>query len=755
MGGAIFNASGTVTISNSSFGSNTATGGTGGHNGQGLGGAVFTRNGNVTVASSTFSENTAAEGGGAIFAVSDSNSGTGFTGGNVTLALKNSILANTAGGASDFAAATVGTGSNSFSGRGNLIESNGANAFTGTVASTADPKLGSLADNGGPTKTFALLDGSPAIDSGDTTFGASAGDFDQRGNGFDRRVKTTAGFAAIDIGAFEFKAAPVVADFEVGTLADEDDGQTTQDADLSLREAIRLANANANASKITFASSLFTSADQSIVLSLFDTGLDTTEAGPTALTVSTDVTIQGPSGDNGLTIQRGSEDLNLFRLLRVTAAGSLTLENLTLANGAAKGGDGIRGAGAGAGLGGALFNQGTLSIRNSTLTGNSANGGNGASSFVNGQFFGSGGGLGGAGTSTTGGAPNGGTASDEVGGAGGFGGGGGGGGEQAGNGGFGGGGGFNGNFGLTGTGGFGGGGAVNFGEGGFAGGKGGLGTTTAKGGGGAGLGGAIFNLGGTVTITNSTLGGNSAVGGTSAAGGTVAGTAGQGLGGAVFTRNGNVTILNSTFSENTANEAGGAIFALSDNSSGSGFTGGKVTMDVSNTILANSYTSANESSNTNADITVNTLGTGAVGVFTATTNLIEVIEFYDGSGAAFSLANVSTDDINLGALADNGGPTQTFALQAGSPAIDGGDSVAGTAAGDFDQRGSGFDRVIGESIDIGAFEFTPPPTDAFEVTTLDDEDDGQTTLEGTSRCAKPCGWRMRIRMTARSRSHRA
>jgi hypothetical protein len=57
-----------------------------------------------------------------------------------------------------------------------------------------DPKLGPLADNGGPTLTVTLLTGSPAIDGGDTSLAPAT---DQRG--FPR----PAGLAA-DIGAFEY-----------------------------------------------------------------------------------------------------------------------------------------------------------------------------------------------------------------------------------------------------------------------------------------------------------------------------------------------------------------------------------------------------------------------------------------------------------------------------------------------------------------------------------------------------------------------
>jgi len=68
-----------------------------------------------------------------------------------------------------------------------------------------------------------------------------------------------------------------------------------------------------------------------------------------------------------------------FRLFYVSGglqlpAGSLTLRQLTLSGGRAKGGDSSFG-GAGAGMGGAIFNQGTLVLDAVTLTGNTAQGG--------------------------------------------------------------------------------------------------------------------------------------------------------------------------------------------------------------------------------------------------------------------------------------------------------------------------------------------------------------------------------------------
>ena len=69
------------------------------------------------------------------------------------------------------------------------MDSDGTCGFT----LTADPLLGPLQDNGGPTLTHALSSSSPAIDSGDNTYCPST---DQRG------VERSDG--ACDIGAYEY-----------------------------------------------------------------------------------------------------------------------------------------------------------------------------------------------------------------------------------------------------------------------------------------------------------------------------------------------------------------------------------------------------------------------------------------------------------------------------------------------------------------------------------------------------------------------
>ncbi len=67
----------------------------------------------------------------------------------------------------------------------------------------------------------------------------------------------------------------------------------------------------------------------------------------------------------------------------------------------------------------------------------------------------------------------------------------------------------------------------------------------------------------------------------------------------------------------------------------------------------------------------------------------------------------------LGPLQDNGGPTLTHALLTGSPAIDRGDPESQPSG--WDQRGEGFDRVVNERIDIGAFEVQGSVTGAVGV----------------------------------------
>ncbi|MEX2168718.1 MAG: choice-of-anchor Q domain-containing protein [Pirellulales bacterium] len=92
---------------------------------------------------------------------------------------------------------TAGSGINQSMGVGNMLN--------------VDAMLEPLTDNGGPTRTHALLPGSPAIDAGDPAAVAGSGDvpeFDQRGESFTRVLG-----GRIDIGSFEIQAPQLIGDY--------------------------------------------------------------------------------------------------------------------------------------------------------------------------------------------------------------------------------------------------------------------------------------------------------------------------------------------------------------------------------------------------------------------------------------------------------------------------------------------------------------------------------------------------------------
>src|SRR5262249_6604526 len=170
---------------------------------------------------------------------------------------------------------------------------------------------------------------------------------------------------------------------------------------------------------------------------------------------------------------------------------------------------------------------------------------------------------------------------------------------------------------------------------------------------GAGLGGAIFNNGGSVTIINSTLTGNLAQGGPGGTGATINGATaspdgkvGGGAGGAVFSRNGSLTITNSTFYLNTNSP----IEVISD--------GAAATVTMNNTIVSNDEPFGFPFSDFIArGINGGSLNLGGGG------NLIQVNFGFPDAGI------VSSHSPQLGPLANHGGPTQTFAPAATSPAL--------------------------------------------------------------------------------------
>lgn len=179
-----------------------------------------------------------------------------------------------------------------------------------------------------------------------------------------------------------------------------------------------------------------------------------------------------------------------------------------------------------------------------------------------------------------------------------------------------------------------------------------------------GKGGAIFSSG-TLTLTGSTLNGNSAA---------------NGDGGAIYSSGtSNATLINSTVSGNSAAKGGG-IYA---------YHPGYLTLTHA-TISANTSTSYGGGGvRGNASITVNNS-------IVAGNTQAGGPDLYPGFGAGAN--NLMGGDPLLGALGDNGGPTQTMALQTASAAFH-----LGAACTSADQRG---DSRPANHCDAGAFEDT-------------------------------------------------
>lgn len=100
--------------------------------------------------------------------------------------------------------------------------------------------------------------------------------------------------------------------------------------------------------------------------------------------------------------------------------------------------------------------------------------------------------------------------------------------------------------------------------------------------------------------------------------------------------------------------------------------------------------------------TIDLAGGSVVGIeWSVVADAFDGATMVSGSGNKFSTAAV------LGPLQNNGGPTSTMALLAGSPAINAGDP-AYIYPFTEDQRGAGFNRIVAGRVDIGAFEVQLP-----------------------------------------------
>jgi hypothetical protein len=204
-------------------------------------------------------------------------------------------------------------------------------------------------------------------------------------------------------------------------------------------------------------------------------------------------------------------------------------------------------------------------------------------------------------------------------------------------------------------------------------------------------GGGISNLafvGATVTITSSTLSGNSAIGaatGVEGGGGaisnaatltvtncTLSGNSSGGFGGGAIYSFGTVTLTSSTLSGNSAFGGG-----FAGGTAGGGIRGG-VTHSRNSIIAGNTAPTAPDLAGDLGSQGYNLIGNSQ-------------------GGSGFDATDLLNVNPLLGPLQDNGGPTQTTALVAGSPALNAGDPGQ---LGTTDQRGV----VRRGGVNIGAYQ---------------------------------------------------
>lgn len=241
-GGGIYLIGERAEISRSSFANNNA---------RQNGGAIY-NNTPLSITASTFYNNRAKDGG-ALFnwaflgdritteilnatfsnnsiAISNKVDGMGNTLTTAKIILKNTILAHSYWG-ENCVQKEEGSGKAIIENGGNNLDSGDSCGFSKAAGAGSlfgkDPLLGTFEDNGGPTNTMALLDGSPAIDNGNP---ATCPHRDQRG---------LASVNVCDIGAFEYSAYPLLA----GSVPKS---QTTRNGVTGSRLEVRVLNAFGN-----------------------------------------------------------------------------------------------------------------------------------------------------------------------------------------------------------------------------------------------------------------------------------------------------------------------------------------------------------------------------------------------------------------------------------------------------------------------------------------------------------------------------
>jgi hypothetical protein len=175
-------------------------------------------------------------------------------------------------------------------------------------------------------------------------------------------------------------------------------------------------------------------------------------------------------------------------------------------------------------------------------------------------------------------------------------------------------------------------------------------------------------------------------------------------GGGLAAAGGDTALINNTFSTNTATDSGGGLFNMGpsneDTTPGGEMQASHITVAYNSAPTGGGIaTSGGSLSIKNSIVALSPSGSDCHASAAGFSALGENIDT-DGSCIGFTLKA----DPLLAPLANNGGPTQTHALKAGSPAIDAAPvcaTVGGAAVSD-DQRGVG--RPQGAACDLGAYE---------------------------------------------------
>ncbi len=221
-------------------------------------------------------------------------------------------------------------------------------------------------------------------------------------------------------------------------------------------------------------------------------------------------------------------------------------------------------------------------------------------------------------------------------------------------------------------------------------------------------GGGLANVGGSVSIQNSTFTQNRAPADTGAGG-----DSGAILNVGTAELPASLTIETSTISTNFARLVGGIFSAgnagnrvvirnstIALNQSGNRGGGGGLGLASGTATLQNTIVSNNSSPSDPLHPNCSGSGIASLG-----TNLEDAFD------CGFTAAgDIQGKDPLLGKLTNHGGQTDTHDLGTGSPAIDGANNAACLAT---DQRGSQFSRPQGARCDIGAYEVDQPPITSF------------------------------------------